>query len=96
MTSVEELAQWLETSPDLTVGAELVTIQEALLVLREEQPAKRKVWPHLYSMGAVSEEKAETTDTSSGDCRAERESAGCNQPGEEASRADDEELCKQC
>ena len=43
MKSIEEIAQWLETLPDLTVDAELVKMQEALLMSREEQPAKRKV-----------------------------------------------------
>ena len=45
MKSIEEVAQWLETLPDLTVDAELVKTHEALVVVREEEPAQKRYGP---------------------------------------------------
>ena len=57
MKSIEEVAQWLETLPDLTVDAELVKTHEALVVVREEQPAQKKAWPPCKAWGQAVKRK---------------------------------------
>ena len=41
LKSIQEVAQWLETLPDLTVDAELVKMHEAVLVSKERSPEKK-------------------------------------------------------
>ena len=56
MTSMDDIVQWLETLPDLTVDAKLVNMREAVLVLSEESPRANAGAAALWRMGAGSED----------------------------------------
>ena len=45
LTSIEDVVQWFEALPDLTVDAELGKIHDALAVLKQASPLRRQIWP---------------------------------------------------